>query len=180
MPRKHPKQTREQKHPGMSFDQHIQYATRLAVKNDIKQEVTEATMIIAKETKNSLLAMRVLVDAIRTVVKGKLGVSDDDFKVAVWEAQERQLGLEILDTGAEKGNTVRLRVKEEKIGAETEDAPVLESFVIIGDTELTPEIEAVLVGAKAGETKVAQILDPESKDPYKVTLAVDRVYKRKA
>lgn len=173
-------------HAGMSFDQHVQTAVQMAIKGNIKAEVTEATIMVAQETRKALSSMKMRLDALENLFLQGKAVTRDTLKEALWEVQETLFGLTLHDGGAGTGNGIRLRVKEEEIGKETDAEPVTESYAVLGQQEFPKAIEAALLGAKAGETKYAEMDDDktplkegEVAKKYKITLVIDRVYKTK-
>lgn len=173
------------KHPGISFDQHVQLAVQAAIKNNIKAEVTEATMIVAQETRKALSSIKMRLDALELALI-RLGlIKQEDLTAALWTTQETLFGLTTFDGGAEKGHGLRLRVKEEPVGQETDENPKTESYVVLGNSELSPELEEALKGAKAGEVRTlvvedtkSEVKEGEARPKYLITMAVDRVYQQ--
>lgn len=175
------------KHPNISFDQHVQMAVQAAIKSNIQAEVTEATMIVAQETRKALSSMKMRLDALERLLLTNTPVTLESIKQALWEVQETLFGLEVHDGTAGVGNGIRLRVKEEKVGEETDAAPTTESYAVLGEKEFPKPIEEALLGVKAGDVKVVEVEDDkaevkegESKPKYKITIAIDRVYKPRA
>jgi len=171
------------KHPSMSFDQHVQIAVHNAIKGDIDAKVTEATMIVAQEARKALSSMKMRLDALENLLLAKKEVTSTSLQEALWNVQETLFGIAPTDAPAELGCGVRLRVKEEKIGEETDAEPATESYVVLGQGEITPDVQNALLGAKAGEIKTFEADDQNAtgdvKPRYKITLKVDRVYAKK-
>ena len=174
------------KHQGLSFDQHVQMAVQAAIKSNIQAEVTEATMIVAQETRKALSSMKMRLDALESVLIKKNLLTSEDLKLALWETQETLFGLTVFDGVAANGNGLRIRVKEEEVGKETDAEPNTESYVILGTNEVSKEIDEVLQGAKAGDTKTLTMEDTrtepkegETRPKYLITIKVDRVYTKK-
>ena len=139
------------KHPSMSFDQHVQIAVHNAIKGDIDAKVTEATMIVAQEARKALSSMKMRLDALENLLLAKKEVTSTSLQEALWNVQETLFGIAPTDAPAELGCGVRLRVKEEKIGEETDAEPATESYVVLGQGEITPDVQNALLGAKAGK-----------------------------
>lgn len=170
-------------HPNMSFDMHVQTAVQMAIKNNIKAEVAEATIIVAQETKKALSSMKMRLDALENFVVKKGLATDADLKEALWNVQETLFGLTTHEGTAGVGNGLRLRVKEEEIGKETDALPAQESYVVLGDGQLPKNIEDTILGISAGETRSLEVdapaTDTQPAAKYKITLTADRVYKTK-
>lgn len=166
----------------MSFQQAVLTAARAQTKNDIKAEVLEAAQVLTNETKKSLIAMKQRLDALESILIGKLGVTEQDITESTWAVQEKLYGLEKVETPSVIGNAIRFRVKEEIEGKETESAPDNESYIVLGNsdnTQLPKEIIEALTGAVAGDIRKVTLYSEALKSNYIVTIAVDRVYKEK-
>jgi len=178
---------KKQQHSTVGFDAHLQAAVQAALKNNIKAEVNEAAMIVAQETKKALSSFKMRLDALENLLLAQTPVTLESLKQALWEIQETLFELKVHDGTAGAGNGIRLRVKEEVVGQETDAPPSTESYAVLGEKSFPPEIEAALLGCKAGEVKVVEIEDAkaevkegEAKPRYKITIAIDRVYEPKS
>jgi len=172
----------KKQHSNMSFEQAVLTAARAQTKNDIKAEVAEAAAILTGETKKSLIATKQRLDALESLLKQKLGVTDQEITESLWTVQETSYGLEVVNTPAEKGNGIRFVVKEEMEGKETDSEPTQESFLVLGqdDDQLPKEIVDALTGSVAGDTKKVTLHSEQLKANYIVTIKVQRVYKDKS
>lgn len=172
----------KKQHANMSFEQAVLTAARAQTKNEIKAEVAEAAAILTGETKKSLIATKQRLDAVESLLKQKLGVTDQEITEALWSVQETAYGLEVSTEPATTGNGIRFAVKEELEGKETDAEPSQESFLVLGqdDDQLPKEILNALTGSNAGETKKITLHSEQLKANYVVTIKIQRVYKDKS
>ena len=155
----------------------VDFASGMRMLSDMSdQKVLEYT----KQFTSNLASFKVRMEALEDLLIEKLGETQDSFQERVMLRVEKNFGYEPVDTEVKKGSIVRLKIKEEELGKESNDTPMDNQYICVGHNQLdkTGHIDTLVVGAKAGETRDITLPDPNNETVQrKLTVIISKVFK---
>ena len=155
----------------------VDFASGMRMLSDMSdQKVLQYT----KEFTSNLASIKVRIEALEDLIIEKLGETQDSFQERVMLRVEKNFGYEPVDTEIKKGSIVRLKIKEEEVGKESDSNPMDNQYICVGHNQLdkTGHIDDLVVGARAGETRNVTLPDPKDANiQRKITVLISKVFK---
>lgn len=131
-----------------------------------------------KHFTQTLASLKVRIEAVEEVLIEKLGETDETLKNRLLTRVERAQGFQEVTTPVQKGSIIRVKVKEEVIGSESDSTPMQDAFMCVGHNQINANLDALLLGALTGETRDITLPDPSSVAiQRKLTATVVKIFK---
>jgi len=125
-----------------------------------------------------LSSFKLRLEVLEDLLMEKLGETEDSLKERLLLRVEKLQGFEEVDTEVKVGSIIRIKVKEEIVGQESPATPMQDSFMCVGHNQINSNIDVLVKGAKAGETREVTIPNPNQPEELrKLTVLVVRVFK---
>lgn len=132
----------------------------------------------SKQFTMPLASLRARLEVLEDLVMEKFGETEASLGERVLTRVEKQQGFQLVDEPAKLGSIVRIKIKEEKSGAESPNTPMEDAFAVVGQMQIHKEVDQLLIGMKAGDTRDALVSNPQ--DPAqqaRITIFLARVFK---
>lgn len=126
----------------------------------------------------SVSSLRVRLEAIEDLVMEKFGETEASLTERTLLRIEKMQGFEEVTTPVQKGSVIRIKLKEEVVGKESESTPLQDAFMAVGHNQINAAIDTLAIGAVAGQTLDVTLPDPDDSNiQRKITFTVMKVFK---
>jgi len=119
----------------------------------------------------TLSSLKIRLEALEDLVMSKLGISEDEMNESALVRVERQQEFKEVDTPVVAGSIVRVKVKEELEGNESDANKGQDSFMAVGHNQINAAIDVMILGASKGETRKCVLPDPSKPEVSRVITA---------
>lgn len=138
------------------------------------QKVLEYT----KNFTGALSALKVRLDVVEDLLKEKFGETEQSLNERAMLVVEKNQGFVESDNDVLQGSVLRLKAKEEIVGQETPTTRWEDAYIVVGRGQVHPSVDALVIGAKLGETRDVIVDDPkDSTKKYRLTIQVMKIFK---
>ena len=122
-------------------------------------------------------SFKLRLEVLEDLLIDKLGITEDVLKDRLLVRVEKNQGFQEVSTPVERNSIVRIKVKEEVVGQESSDNPLVDSFMVVGHNQINSNIDVLLIGALAGETREVTVPNPKNPEELrKLTVVVCKVF----
>lgn len=157
----------------MSFNNAV-----LNLKAQIDPLIDQKLLQVTQQFSSTLSTLQHRIMVLEDIVKIKVNATEQDFKDANLSRLEKLQNFITSDQPAEEGSPLYVQLKEEEVGKEKPDTDFRDSFVIVGNKENHPALEALVKGAVTGQKLETIVQDPDNAAiQRRITVIVNKVYK---
>ena len=125
----------------------------------------------------ALSSFKLRLEVLEDLLMEKLSETEESLKNRLLSRVEKQQGFQEVTTEVVKGSIIRIQVKEEVVGQESPETPLTDSFMCVGHNQINSNIDLLVLGAKAGETRTVDVPNPNKPEELrKITVVVCKVF----
>lgn len=148
------------------------------LKITIDERVDTKILEVSKQFTNPIASIRTRTEVLEDIIKEKFGETDESLGERVVDRIEKNQGFIEVKAPAKLTSIVRVRIKEEDVGKESPATLMQDAFMVVGEKQIHEEVDKLLLGMNAGETKDVVVADlQDATKSVRITVFLARVFK---